>query len=62
MEGDSIFENVSEELRDLIQGLLEVDVNSRLTISQALNHPWFTMKPKKQIKKNPEAFDFTNFV
>ena len=63
MEGDSIFENLSDELKNLIQGLLEVDVNQRLTIEQAINHPWFTTtKKKKEIKLNPGQIDFTNFV
>jgi serine/threonine protein kinase len=62
MEGDTIFDNLSMELKDLIRGLLEVDAEARLTVQQALDHPWFTSKPvqKKMVKTG--GFDFTNFV
>lgn len=31
---------VSDEAKDLIRGLLTVDVSKRLTVEQALVHPW----------------------
>lgn len=31
---------VSDEAKDLIRGLLTVDVSKRLTVDQALVHPW----------------------
>jgi len=31
---------VSDEAKDLIRGLLTVDQNKRLTVDQALHHPW----------------------
>lgn len=31
---------VSDEAKDLIRGLLTVDVSKRLTVEQALAHPW----------------------
>lgn len=62
MEGDSIFENLSAEVKDLIVKLLEVSAEDRLSVDQALDHSWFTAKslPKKKIK--PGAIDFTQFV
>ena len=64
MEGDSIFENLSDELKDMIQRLLEVDSQKRITIEEALNHPWFTTKFKKKVIDDlkPGNIDFTNFV
>lgn len=32
--------NVSDEAKDLIRNLLTLDVNKRLTVKQALAHPW----------------------
>jgi serine/threonine-protein kinase Chk2 len=36
---------VSDLALDLIDGMLTVDVNKRLTIDDCLNHPWTTQKP-----------------
>ena len=33
-------ENVSDEVNDLIDGMLQVDVKKRFTVNQVLNHPW----------------------
>ena len=33
-------ENISDELRDLLKGLLNKDPEKRLTCEQILNHPW----------------------
>ena len=38
------FNDVSEECKSLIMGLLTVDVERRFTCSQALNHPWFRLR------------------
>lgn len=32
---------LSEECKDLIRRLMTVDVSQRITIEEALNHPWF---------------------
>lgn len=32
--------NVSEEAKDFVSKLLTVDMGSRMTATQALNHPW----------------------
>lgn len=34
------WEGVSEEAKDLVTGLLTLDVKRRLTVDQALDHPW----------------------
>jgi len=36
------WENVSEPAKNLIVGLMCPDPNVRLTVEQAINHPWFT--------------------
>lgn len=36
--------NVSEETKDLIRKLLVLDVNKRLTVDQALAHPWLNRR------------------
>lgn len=38
---------LSPEVRDLISKLLEPDTAKRLTITQALDHPWFKGIPKQ---------------
>lgn len=35
------WEDVSSEAKELCQGLLQVDYNARLSLEQALDHPWF---------------------
>jgi serine/threonine protein kinase len=34
------WKTVSEEAKDLIRGLLTLDMTKRLTVDQALSHPW----------------------
>lgn len=36
----SVWNSISSDLKDLIRGLLDVDYNTRLTASKALQHPW----------------------
>ncbi|KAF4002058.1 Protein kinase domain family protein [Saccharomyces cerevisiae] len=36
---------ISEEARDFIDSLLQVDPNNRSTAAKALNHPWIKMSP-----------------
>lgn len=38
----SIKEEISDDAKDLIKSLLEVDVSKRLSVGQALSHPWVT--------------------
>mmetsp|Transcript_14305 Transcript_14305/g.21416 ORF Transcript_14305/g.21416 Transcript_14305/m.21416 type:complete len:408 (-) Transcript_14305:251-1474(-) len=35
------WENISVEAKDFISSLLQLDVEKRLTVDQAINHPWF---------------------
>ena len=37
--------HISEEARDLVEALLEVDPERRLSCEEALAHPWFTNDP-----------------
>jgi calcium/calmodulin-dependent protein kinase (CaM kinase) II/calcium/calmodulin-dependent protein kinase I len=43
--------SVSEEAKDLIRGLLTVDPEKRLTVEQALAHPW-CVKSGDELAKN----------
>ena len=36
-----IWDSLSEGAKDLIQGMLCVDPEMRLSATEALNHPWF---------------------
>ncbi|RIB12453.1 kinase-like domain-containing protein [Gigaspora rosea] len=38
------WDNISDNAKDLIKGLLTVNVNNRLTVSQALAHPFMQVK------------------
>ncbi|XP_011300500.1 serine/threonine-protein kinase 17A [Fopius arisanus] len=39
---DDLFEDVSGEARDLMQKLMVKDPSQRLTVTECLEHPWFT--------------------
>ena len=45
------FEYVSEEAKDLIQHLICVNPEERLTAKQALRHPWFTKFYEPDLKR-----------
>ncbi|KAL6434332.1 hypothetical protein ACFW04_006038 [Cataglyphis niger] len=40
---DDLFEDVSEEARDLMRKLMVKDPSERLTVTECLQHPWFNM-------------------
>lgn len=40
---DDLFEDVSEEARDLMRKLMVKNPNERLTATECLQHPWFSM-------------------
>nr|XP_003704355.1 PREDICTED: serine/threonine-protein kinase 17B-like [Megachile rotundata] len=40
---DDLFEDVSEEARDLMRKLMVKDPNERLTVTECLQHSWFAM-------------------
>jgi len=35
-----IWDNISDEAKDLVKKMLELDQNDRLTAREALQHPW----------------------
>jgi serine/threonine protein kinase len=43
---------VSEEAKDLVRGLLTVDPKRRLTVDQALNHPWLRKAREELVLHN----------
>ena len=45
----SPFNKVSKNAIDLIQKLLVMDVNKRITAQEALNHPWFKLQKAKEL-------------
>ena len=40
---DEIWEEISDDAKDLIQNLLEVDPENRITLREAISHPWFRL-------------------
>lgn len=46
---------VSEEAKDLIRGLLTVDMKRRLTVDQALAHPWLQRSAEDLAKRNLDS-------
>mmetsp|Transcript_25516 Transcript_25516/g.87414 ORF Transcript_25516/g.87414 Transcript_25516/m.87414 type:complete len:481 (-) Transcript_25516:147-1589(-) len=46
---------ISKEVKDLVANLMCVDVNKRLTVQKALQHPWMTAKATKGGKQLPAA-------
>jgi len=43
---------VSEEAKDLIRGLLNVNMQKRLTVDQCLTHPWLQCKAEELAARN----------
>lgn len=41
---DLYWQNISNEAKDLISHLFQVDPNQRYTVDQALAHPWFSLQ------------------
>lgn len=42
------WDNVSDEAKDLVRRLIVVDPSERLTVAEALNHPWLQMSETQQ--------------
>lgn len=42
------WDNVSDEAKDLVRRLIVVEPSQRLTVSEALNHPWIQMEAQQQ--------------
>lgn len=51
---------ISQRARNLITGLLTVDVKSRFDMTQVINHPWFTIVSPKSVSclHTPQNQDF----
>lgn len=62
MEGDSIFNQVSDELKDLIKSMLEVIPEERITIEQAIDHPWFDSEFGIEKVESVKKINFKDFV
>lgn len=63
MDEDDHFFNVSNECKDLIRRMLEVDPNKRASVLECLAHP-FVQNPERLMPfkgKNRQAFDFDRF-
>ncbi|KAL0100922.1 hypothetical protein PUN28_019361 [Cardiocondyla obscurior] len=56
---DDLFEDVSEEARDLMRKLMVKDPNERLTVTECLQHPWFSMfeQPMAPLTTCPSSDD-----
>jgi len=56
------WDNVSPDARDLVTKLLDRDMNSRITIQDALNHPWITNREnlRKYANRNQHAENNSN--
>ena len=56
--------HISDEAKDLIRGLLTVDVRDRLTVDQALQHPWILRSASELATRNIDASlaEFKKFI
>jgi serine/threonine protein kinase len=52
--------NVSEEAKDLIRKMLTVDPKQRISLADAIQHPWLTRCPKDQLAANDITANVTN--
>jgi 5'-AMP-activated protein kinase, catalytic alpha subunit len=55
----SIPKHVSREAADLIRRILVRDINKRLTITQIISHPYFTMHKPVQLSRGIVASETT---
>ena len=51
------WKNISNEMKDLITKMLEMDVSKRYTIEQVVEHPWFE-KCRKEINNQNQNINF----
>ncbi|XP_014299270.1 serine/threonine-protein kinase 17B [Microplitis demolitor] len=54
---DDLFEDVSEEARDLMRKLMVKDPSQRLTVTECLQHPWFSLSsaPESPLSPSPSS-------
>jgi serine/threonine protein kinase len=62
MEGDPIFNQVSSELKDLIKSMLEVIPDERITLEEAMSHPWFNLQCGQEKVQSEKQINFKDFV
>ena len=62
MEGDPVFNQVSNEIKNLIKSMLEVDPKDRITLTEALNHSWFKTKVSNEKVLSQKKIDFNDLV
>lgn len=58
-----VWNAISPEAKDLTMQLLDVDPNRRMTIEEALRHPWIAQKsraPKTHLHETVEAMKHFN--
>lgn len=58
-----VWKAISSEAKDLTMRLLDVDPNSRMSIDEALRHPWIAQKsraPKTHLHETVEAMKAFN--
>ena len=47
--------NLSDSAKDLVTQLLQPDPSKRITIAEALEHPWFSSRPIHQLERNQSS-------
>ncbi|XP_009467951.1 PREDICTED: death-associated protein kinase 2 isoform X1 [Nipponia nippon] len=52
---EEFFSNTSDLAKDFIQKLLVKDTRKRLTIQEALSHPWITLKEETKVQENKKV-------
>ncbi|NXU95524.1 DAPK3 kinase, partial [Xiphorhynchus elegans] len=52
---EEFFSNTSDLAKDFIQKLLVKDTRKRLTIQEALSHPWITLKEETKVPENKKV-------
>ncbi|NXF84361.1 DAPK3 kinase, partial [Sclerurus mexicanus] len=52
---EEFFSNTSDLAKDFIQKLLVKDTRKRLTIQEALSHPWITLKEESRVPENKKV-------
>ena len=49
---EQYWSSVTEEAKDLIRGMLEIDATKRLTVDQVLSHPWVRISPQQHTRRS----------
>jgi len=54
LTGD-LWDNISESAKDMIKGLLTVDINKRMSVEEAMEHDWIANSYQIREKENTDA-------